>query len=167
MFLCVGIWRCGGCNTQEMALLPELLLQIFFKLVNMMGWGNGSGQKGVFVCMGWVGGEEWACLCLCKHVCEWGDCFWPSCSSKRPYVLLSASGTLGLAAEPRNKAVSSFPGRRVNKCLSQSPWPMGGGGKRGVRYAHNSAVWKRQILQHIYVTCFGHIAVFIQFIRLF
>lgn len=31
----------------------------------------------------------------------------------------------------RNKAVCSFPGRPVNKCLSQSPQPMGGEGKRG------------------------------------
>lgn len=54
-------------------------------------------------------------------------------------MLLSASGTLGLAAEPRNKAVCSFPGRPVNKCLSQSLQPMGGEGNgRGKRYVHNT-----------------------------
>lgn len=65
------------------------------------------------------------------YVCEWGGCFGTSGSSKGPYVLLSASGTLGLAAKPRNKAVCSFPGRPVNKCLSQGPWPMGGERKGG------------------------------------
>lgn len=54
-------------------------------------------------------------------VCSRGGCFWTSGSSKGPYVLLSASETLGLAAAPRNKAVCSFPGRPVNKCLSQAP----------------------------------------------
>ncbi len=40
---------------------------------------------------------------------------------------------------------------------------MAGEGKRGFRYVNNSAVWNGQILQHVYVTCIGHIAVLIQF----
>lgn len=91
------------------------------------------------------------------YVYEWGGCFWTSGSSKDPYVLLSASGTLGLVVEPRNKAVCSFPGRPLNKCLSQSPLPMGGKGKRGFRYVHN---YEHRQIQHICITHTGYIAVF-------
>lgn len=71
------------------------------------------------------------------YVCECGGCFWTSSLSKSPYVLLSAPETLGLPSEHRNKAVCSFPRRAVNKCLSQTPKPMGGWRKLGFQHVHN------------------------------
>ena len=106
-----------------MALLPSPLLQIFFKLVNMMGFGNGSGQKGVFVRLsGWVWACMRVCVCVCKcvSVCE-GAVFGLGSPQRGPMCCYQPLGLLGLAAEPRNKAVCSFPGRPMNKCLSQSP----------------------------------------------
>lgn len=127
-----------------------------------MGLGMGVDRR---VCLYvWAGGlSGWGTsMCVCMHVCEWGGCFWTSSSSKGPYVQLSASGTLGLAAEPRNKAVCSFPGR-ASEQVSQSEsmtngWRVKERESEGFKYVHNWALWNGQILQHTYIM---YIAVFI------
>lgn len=75
-----------GCNTQEGALLPKQL-QIFSKVVEVKAVGLGV-NRGVCLCLSC----DCVCVCLSK-----GAIFWTPASSKGPYVLLSASGTLGLA----------------------------------------------------------------------
>lgn len=98
-----------GCNTQETALLPEQV-QIFFKLVEVKGVGLGVNRR-VCLCL------SCDCMCLCVCVSE-GAMFWTLASSQGPYVLLSASGTLGLAdgAQKQSSLFISW-----NKCVSQSP----------------------------------------------
>lgn len=86
VFLCAGICRHGGCNTQEGALLLKQL-QIFSKLVEVKAVGLGVNRR-VCLCLSC----DCVCVCLSK-----GAMFWTPASSKGPYVLLSASGTLGLA----------------------------------------------------------------------
>lgn len=61
-----GIWRRGGCNMQEMALLPKPLPQILFKAgASVMGLGI-EGKRGACLCLR-VGGKVWTCLSLCMH----------------------------------------------------------------------------------------------------
>lgn len=113
----------------------------FFKLVSMEGLGIGVDRR-VCLCVwegGYVAEGRLVCVHTCMYVSEWvRGLFLDFTLLKEALFVLSASGTRGLAAGPRNKAVCSFPRRPVNKCLSQSQWAMGGEEKRGKeRNVHN------------------------------
>lgn len=115
VFLCAGIWRRGGCNTQEMALLPKPLPQILFKAgASVMGLGIG-GKRGVCLCLR-VGGKVWTCLSLCMHayvrvcvcVCSEGAAFGLQAPQRGPMCCYQPLGLWDWQPRPETKQFVHF-----------------------------------------------------------
>lgn len=104
MFLCAGIWRCGGCNTQETALQPEQV-QIFSKLDDVKGGGLEVNRR-VCLCV--------SCNCMC--VSE-GPVFGLQPPQRGPMCCYQPLG-LCLANGAQKQSRLFISG---NKCVSQGP----------------------------------------------
>lgn len=128
-----------------------------------MGFGNGSGQKGVFVRLsGWVWACMRVCVCasvwvcvrglflaldllkgaLCAAISLWDFWDWQRSPETKQFVHFLEGQWTSVSVRVRDQWVE-----RERE------------GKRGCRYVHKWAV-NGQILQHIYITCTcGHTGV--------
>lgn len=108
VFLCAGILRCGGCNTQETALQPEQV-QIFFKLDDVKGVGLEVNRR-VCLCV--------SCNCMCVREWGGGGVFGLQPPQRGPMCCYQPLGLWDWQMEPRKQ-------RRLfiswNKCESQGP----------------------------------------------